>query len=65
MEQLLKIFFPIPDLRRRILRISCAHFLDSFRLKGKGIMGQASHRNEEERKSTELKDRVETSGFTG
>lgn len=43
------------------MRISCVHFSDSFRLKGKSFMGQASHKNEEERESIKLKDRVETS----
>lgn len=45
--------FLIADRRREILRISCAHFSDSFRRTGKDFKEQASHRRDEGRKSIE------------
>lgn len=51
--------FPISDRRREILRISCAHFSDSFHRRGKDFKEQASRRRDEGRKNIE-RSRVQT-----
>jgi len=49
---------------REILRISCAHFSDSFHQRGKDFKEQASHRRDEGRKNIEDREYISPGLFS-